>query len=183
MTKLAITIHYGSKIREHHLELATPAIPLERDHGKFHLILDGAPTDLDWAEIAPHVFSILVGGRSYEAAVTRGADDPAMREGPRVVTVGTRQYLVEIRNPRLRRPGGLISPAQGPQEILAPMPGKIAKLLVSENDDVSPGAGLLVIEAMKMQNELRAPRAGRVEKIYVAEGAAVDTGSRLVRLG
>ena len=62
------------------------------------------------------------------------------------------------------------------------MPGKIAKVLIAEGQQVSSGDGLLVIEAMKMQNEIRALRSGRVEKIYVSEGAGVETGFRLVRL-
>lgn len=62
------------------------------------------------------------------------------------------------------------------------MPGKIVKVLVAEKQEVKQGEGLLVIEAMKMQNELRAPRRGRVERIYVSEGAGVETGAKLLRL-
>jgi pyruvate carboxylase subunit B len=62
------------------------------------------------------------------------------------------------------------------------MPGRIVKILVSEGQEVRGNQGLLVIEAMKMQNELRAPRAGRVERVYLAEGRGVEAGARLVRL-
>ncbi len=62
------------------------------------------------------------------------------------------------------------------------MPGKIVKMLVADGQQVTGGQGLLVIEAMKMQNELRAPRAGRVEKIYVREGTGVESGFKLLRL-
>jgi biotin carboxyl carrier protein len=62
------------------------------------------------------------------------------------------------------------------------MPGKVVKVLVHENQEVMRDQGLLVIEAMKMQNELRAPRPGRVERIYVLEGRGVETGARLLRL-
>jgi biotin carboxyl carrier protein len=62
------------------------------------------------------------------------------------------------------------------------MPGKIVKILVLENQQVGEGQGLLVIEAMKMQNELRAPRPGRVEKVYVLEGSGVEAGFKLLRL-
>ncbi len=65
---------------------------------------------------------------------------------------------------------------------MAPMPGKIVKILVTENQEVSRDQGLLVIEAMKMQNELRAPRAGRIERVYVKEGGGVESGARLLRL-
>ena len=62
------------------------------------------------------------------------------------------------------------------------MPGRIVKVLVEEKQDVRPDEGLLVIEAMKMQNEIRAPRAGRVEKIYIQAGAGVESGAKLIRL-
>jgi pyruvate carboxylase subunit B len=62
------------------------------------------------------------------------------------------------------------------------MPGKIVKTLVSEGQEVKSNQGLLVIEAMKMQNELRAPRAGRVERVYLTEGQGVEAGTRLLRL-
>jgi biotin carboxyl carrier protein len=96
--------------------------------------------------------------------------------------VGLRHYVVEIRDPRRWRRGSSAIEAEGPQEIMAPMPGKIVKLLVSEKQEVSRNQGLLVIEAMKMQNELRAPRSGRVERIYAVEGMGVETGVRLLRL-
>ena len=62
------------------------------------------------------------------------------------------------------------------------MPGKVVKVLVTEGQQVSPGDGLLVIEAMKMQNEVRASRSGRVEKLHVTEGVGVETGFKLMRL-
>ena len=62
------------------------------------------------------------------------------------------------------------------------MPGKIVKILVTEGQEVQRDQGLLVIEAMKMQNELRAPRAGRIDRIYMAEGRGVESGARLLRL-
>ena len=99
-----------------------------------------------------------------------------------MVTVGLRNYLVEIRDPRRWKRDGSGVQEQGPQEIVAPMPGKIVRVLVSENQEVTGGQGLLVIEAMKMQNEIRAPRAGRVERIYAQEGTGVEAGFRLLRL-
>jgi pyruvate carboxylase subunit B len=62
------------------------------------------------------------------------------------------------------------------------MPGRVVKVLVREGEEVTAGQGLLVMEAMKMQNELRAPRAGCVERIHIAEGVGVETGSPLLRL-
>jgi biotin carboxyl carrier protein len=178
--KLIVTLQHGSHMSEHQLELRLPTIPASG--GPLTYLLDQEAGQADWAEVGPGVYSILLGGRSYQAQVTSLPDEAPRREAPRVVTVGTRHYRVEIQDPRRRRIAGTPPPSHGPQEIVAPMPGKVVKILVAENQEVSQGAGLLVIEAMKMQNELRAPRAGRVEKIYVAPGKGVETGSRLVRL-
>jgi len=176
--KLNLTLQHGSRESEHQLEFAAPP---NGAGGTLAFVLDGAHSEADWQQVAPGVYSILFDGRSYEARVTTQSGDAA-GDVIRVVTVGTRQYRVAVRDPRRRRGSGPAAGRDGPQEIRAPMPGKIVKILVSESQEVAKGAGLLVIEAMKMQNELRAVRAGRVEKIYVAEGTGVETGSRLVRL-
>lgn len=68
----------------------------------------------------------------------------------------------------------------GPQQVTAPMPGKIVRLLVAPGDEVTPRQGLVVIEAMKMENELKASRAGRVKAVRVAEGQSVEAGALLV---
>jgi biotin carboxyl carrier protein len=179
--KFDIKIHAGSKSSEHRLELFPPG-PDSPAEGSLQFILDGKKTDAQGEEISPGVYSILVGRRSHEAHVSKRPGDPAGHETPFVVTVGLRHYLVEVRDPRRWRRGSAGAESEGPQEIVAPMPGKIVKLLVTETQEVSRHQGLLVVEAMKMQNELRAPRAGRVERIYVREGMGVETGFRLLRL-
>jgi biotin carboxyl carrier protein len=79
-----------------------------------------------------------------------------------------------------RRAGESGDQGSGPQHLIAPMPGKIVRLLVAAGDEVGPRQGLVVIEAMKMENELRASRAGRVKTIKVAEGQSVEAGTLLV---
>ena len=78
------------------------------------------------------------------------------------------------------RAGAAGAQGTGPQHVIAPMPGKIARLLVAPGDAVEARQGLVVIEAMKMENELRASRAGRVQAIKVAEGQSVEAGALLV---
>jgi biotin carboxyl carrier protein len=68
---------------------------------------------------------------------------------------------------------------KGPIKILAPMPGRVVRLLVAENADIEAGAGVVVVEAMKMQNEIKSPKKGRVKKISAALGAAVNPGDVL----
>lgn len=128
------------------------------------------------------MYSILIDGRSYEAHVSKRPGDAAGCLSPYVVTVGLCHFRVEIRDPRRWKPDGASPQENGPQEIVAPLPGNIVRMLVSENQEVARNQELLVIEAMKMQNEIRAPRAGRVERVYAKENTAVEAGFRLLRL-
>ncbi len=177
--KFDLKLRAGPKFSEHQLEF-----PPSSGDGARRLcfVLDGQRIEALAEAISPGTYSILVNGRSFEAHVTKRPGDQAGLESPFVVTVGLRHYLVEIHDPRRRRQGAAALGAEGPQDIVAPMPGKIVKVLVAEDQEVARDQGLLVIEAMKMQNELRAPRAGRVERIHVREGQGVETGFRLLRL-
>jgi biotin carboxyl carrier protein len=184
--KLEIKIHSGSKTSDHEFELSAlaSALPGRTGVASFgaRIKFDGETLLADGEEITPGVYSILIDGRSYEAQVSKRADDSGGDSSPYVVTVGLRHYLVEIRDPRRWRRDGAGVREEAPQEIVAPMPGKIVKVLVSENQEVARDQGLLVIEAMKMQNEIRAPRAGRVERIYAQEETGVEAGFHLLRL-
>jgi biotin carboxyl carrier protein len=117
-------------------------------------------------ELEPGLFSIIVDGRCYEARVRNGS-----------VYVNGERYAVDIEDPRAAATG--LRGSEGSQAVKAAMPGKVIRVLVAESDEVIAGQGLLVIEAMKMQNELKAPRAGRVAAIPVREGATVSAGDTL----
>jgi len=123
----------------------------------------------------PSVYSILLDGRSYEACVE---DTPA---GVVVVVDGYR-FEIQVNDPRRwsRKSGRGVG--QGPQAVTAPMPGKVVRVLVHTGDAVEPGQGLVVVEAMKMQNELRAAHAARVLSVSASEGATVAAGEVLVTL-
>jgi biotin carboxyl carrier protein len=179
--KFTLTIRRGSEARERHLELN-----LQRraaaGQGTAAYMLDAQRGEMDWAEVAPGVYSILIGDRSYQAQVVAPLSSGARGEAGHLVTVGTLDFQVTVHDPRRRRGASSLAAANGPQEIHAPMPGKIVKILIARHQEVAAGAGLLVMEAMKMQNELRAPRAGRVEEIYVEEGKGVEAAARLLRL-
>jgi biotin carboxyl carrier protein len=180
--KLTLTVRRGSEAREHHLELNLPR-EAAANQGTAAYTLGAEKGEMDWAEVAPGVYSILIGGRSYEAQVVAPSPTRAPGDASHLVTIGTLDFQVTVHDPRRRRSVTTLAAADGPQEVVAPMPGKIVKILVARHEGVAAGSGLLVIEAMKMQNELRAPRAGRVEEIYVEEGKGVETGARLLRLG
>ncbi|HLY62594.1 MAG TPA: biotin/lipoyl-containing protein [Terriglobia bacterium] len=179
--KLEIKLHSDSGSHDHQIEL-NPAEVRQSAAGRIEFVVDGASREADWVEISPGIYSILIDGRSFELHVTGRPGEPGGQASAYDVTCGSRQYQLEISDPRRRRHSGPDGIHDGLQEILAPMPGKIVKILVAENQEVVQGQGLLVIEAMKMQNELRAPRAGRVERVYVKELAGVETGFKLLRL-
>jgi biotin carboxyl carrier protein len=180
--KIEIQIRSGETKSLHSIEPATDAWPPPAAQGSLRGTLDGQSVEVDWAEISPGVYSMLLEGTTYEVWVRRPAAHENPRNGEFRAAVGLNLYSVEVLDPRARRKGRGRDAAHGPQEILAPMPGKIVRILVEENQEVAVNQGLLVIEAMKMQNELRSPRAGRVEKVFVAAGGGVETGAKLVRL-
>lgn len=127
-------------------------------------------------EVEPGVYSVLSnGGRSYEVRVHRQGKSSAWG-----VEVNGKSLAVEIEDPRRRSARGGASGASGRQNISAPMPGKVVRLLVGAGDLVEAGQGLVVVEAMKMQNEMKSPKAGRVAQILTEAGATVAVGDTLV---
>ena len=133
--------------------------------------LDGRELAADAVEVATGTYSILLDGQSFEVRVQ---PEPGGRL--HVQTCGE-EFPVEVRDPRVWRGkrGGVLE-AEGRQQVTAPMPGKIVRVLVAAGDKVEAGQGLLVVEAMKMQNEIRAPKSGTVERVLVSEGQAVTAG-------
>jgi biotin carboxyl carrier protein len=118
-------------------------------------------------EMEPGLFSVLWEGRHYEARSRNGA----------VYVNGTR-FAVEVEDPRApkARAG---SGVEGRHTLKASMPGKIVRVLLDEGDEVAAGQGVVVVEAMKMQNEVRSPKAGRIVSIGARVGAAVAAGDPL----
>ena len=176
--KFHARLHCGSRTLEEEAELVEP----KTANGVRRFRIGNQMAEAHCEEITPGVYSLLMNGRSYEASIAKRPGDFPGQAGPYHVVVGRRRYLVELSDPRQWRRRGSSIEAEGPQEIVAPMPGRIVKVLVTEGEEVKRDQGLLVIEAMKMQNELRAPRAGRVERVYLAEGRGVEAGARLLRL-
>jgi biotin carboxyl carrier protein len=119
-------------------------------------------------EVEPGVYSILVDDASHEVRVEAGQ-----------VTVGNRRFDFTIDDPRQWKRSSDAAGGQGRAAILAPMPGKVVRILVAAGDEVEAGQGIVVVEAMKMQNELKAPRAGRVAAIHAKENDSVVAGAVL----
>ena len=120
--------------------------------------------------LEPGCVSVLIGGRSYR--VTRGAPGEMMVNG--------RPVAVEVFDPRGMRGRKSGAETGGRQNVCAPMPGKIVRVLVAAGDVVEAGQGLVVVEAMKMQNEMKSPKAGRVVEVRTKVDAAVSPGEVLM---
>ena len=177
--RFEITIRSATTPREHVIEF--PGKPdASAACGTWQFSLDGEAGQVDWAEIVPGTYSLLFGGRSFEVRLREPAAGQR-RSGVYEASTGPVDLYIEVRDHRTRARAAGSLPG-GPHAIVAPMPGRIVKLLVAEGQKVETGEGLLVIEAMKMQNELRAPRPGFVEQIYVREGDGVESGAKLARL-
>jgi biotin carboxyl carrier protein len=125
-------------------------------------------------ETEPGRFSILIEGRSYETKVVAGPG------GVFSVDLGGQSSVVEIRDPRSWARDRRAGIGHGRQTISAPMPGKVIGVLVREGDRVEAGTGLMVVEAMKMQNELKAAKAGVVIQISAKKGDTVAAGEPLI---
>lgn len=163
--KLDVTIN-GAEDR---MEILAPA-----PECRFHL--GEAPERAAHVEAPePGVYSILMDGRSYDARVEGTA-------GALVVVIDGYRFEIEVRDPRrwTRASGG--RGGEGVETIATPMPGKVVRVLVSPGDAVEAGQGIVVVEAMKMQNELKASRAGRVLTAPAKEGATVAAGEVLATI-
>lgn len=148
-------------------------LELEKAAGGWECRLNGQPVNIDAAITRHDVLSLLVDGHAYEIKREQTATDLLM-------WVGSTRFVVELRDPRsLRSRNQDAGDEKGPRKIVAPMPGRIVRLLVTENSEVEVGQGIVVVEAMKMQNEIKSPKKGVVKKISATPGAAVNPGDVL----
>lgn len=147
-------------------------LDLNRAGGGWSCRLDGREVRVDAILARADVLSLRIGNLAYEIKLERVASDWHL-------WVGSRRFAMEVRDPRSLRGRTRTADDHGPKKIVAPMPGKVVRLLVREGDEVEPRAGVAVVEAMKMQNEIKSPKKGTVQKILVGEGAAVNAGDVL----
>jgi biotin carboxyl carrier protein len=135
--------------------------------------LDGEEVAVDAVRVMPDLLSLIVNGAAYEIRKDITAADLRIW----VKNVG---FKVEVRNPRsLRGRRGAKGAGEGPQRIVAPMPGRIVRVMAAAGAEVEAGQGLVVIEAMKMQNELKSSKKGIVKQILASEGSTVNAGDVL----
>ena len=148
-------------------------LELEKTADGWQCRLDGQTVPIDAVIPRRDVLSLLVDGHSYEIKREQTATDLHM-------WVGSTRFAVELHDPRsLRSRQKSAADEKGPRKIVAPMPGRVVRVLVAEHSEVEAGQGVVVVEAMKMQNEIKSPKKGVVKKLSATPGAAVNPGDVL----
>jgi biotin carboxyl carrier protein len=165
--------------------------------GVMECAVDGRAVSVDVRLLEPGVMSLLVtftearstevresteaqGSTEAGSTEAQGRQYRCVLDGDGVV-IGGQRYGFEVEDPRsLRGRRGAGAGTEGPRPVKAPMPGRVVRLLVEVGEDVEEGQGVVVIEAMKMQNELKSPKAGRVIRVGAAVGDTVGSGDVLV---
>jgi len=142
--------------------------------------VDGVEVRPDLAEVdGTEVRSLLLGGRSHRVLASRGDDG---EWGLHLEGRHLRAQVVDERSRAIREMTGQTGVSLGPRDLMAPMPGLVVKVEVKEGDEVFAGQGLVIVEAMKMENELRAEGEARVRAVRVRPGEAVEKGQVLLEL-
>jgi biotin carboxyl carrier protein len=147
-------------------------LELSQTEGRWTCRLDGREIEVDAVLARPDVISLRLGNKAYEVKCERVGSDLHL-------WVGSVRYQAEVRDPRSLRSRARAIDDHGARKLTAPMPGKVVRILLREGAEVDAGTGILVVEAMKMQNEVKSPKKGRIQKIVVSEGAAVNAGDVL----
>src|ERR1700733_6004608 len=147
-------------------------LELDRLIGGWSCRLNGRNVEADAVLVRPGVLSLRVADRSYEVKGERLA-------GGWKIWFGEESFYLEVREPRSLRGRVRSGDESGARKLRAPMPGKVVRILVAEGSEVEAGAGIMVVEAMKMQNEVKSPKKGNIRKILVSQDAAVNAGDVL----
>ncbi len=150
----------------------TLRVEVREQDGRYSVVIDGQLHDVDCQQTGRDFVSLLLDGRSYEVGLEQ-------RHDGYIVRLSDDSLQVELAEAARGVAGPARKPAAGPARVVAPMPGKVVRVLVVPGQEVPAGQGLVVMEAMKMENELRSPRPGTVQQVVVHEGQAVETGALL----
>jgi biotin carboxyl carrier protein len=156
---------------------ADNSLEFRRENDRVLAVIDGRQYELQVHDVEPGVYLLQHGAQVYECRVQ--PVDSAL--GISEVHVGQQEFQVTLTDPRrLSHAPASGTLAAGRAAVVAPMPGRVVRVLIEVGAEVGGGAGLIVVEAMKMQNELKSPKAGVVTAINVENGAAVNAGDVLV---
>ncbi|MFP5229425.1 MAG: biotin/lipoyl-containing protein [Acidobacteriota bacterium] len=159
-----------------HLEIGGRSCRVELDPsgvpGEWRLRIDGQPLEADARLVRPGVLSLLIDGQSYRVVLEADTTEPVLQLGSQRIPY----RIDDPRSLRSRRRGGS---SDGPATLKASMPGRVVRVLVEKDAVVAAHQGVVVVEAMKMQNEVQSPREGRVREVRVVPGDTVSAGDIL----
>lgn len=149
-------------------------VQMDRDaEGQYWATLDGQAVDVDAQMLQPGVLSLIVEGRAHRVVLEEAVEETA-------VHVGRERHVYRVDDPRsLRSRRRVGENGDGPATLKASMPGRVVRVVHAKGDAVAAGQGVLVIEAMKMQNEVKSPKDGTVAQLLVAPGDTVSAGQVL----
>jgi biotin carboxyl carrier protein len=149
---------------------------IEFKDGQYRISLDDKEYVVDSSQISENCLSLLVGGKTYTVYL-------AEADGKRYVFIGGEQFCIqEAKAESITASGGDSAAVEEAPIAASPMPGKVVKLLVKEGDEVEKGQGLVIVEAMKMENEIKSPVKGMVEKVNFKAGDLVDAAQPIVEI-
>lgn len=163
-------MNYIATIGENEVKVSVEEVGVAR----YRVTIDGTERLVDAHQVQDSLWSLLWGARAFEVDVQN-------REDEYEVLIGGDCYKFSLMNEQhkaLVRAGG--KGAAGKALVTSPMPGKVVKLLVVEGEEVQADQGVIVVEAMKMENELKSALAGKVKEIFVKEGEIVESGAKLL---
>ena len=151
-------------------------VEIKRDGANLSAEIGGRVYELEASEPEPNVYLLKHAGKIYQIFVS-----PNEKPGePFAVNVGNQNYEIKIFDPRrLRGTNAAAGQTTGASEIKTAMPGKVVRVLVEIGAEIKTGEGVIIVEAMKMQNEMKSPKDGIVKEIRYAEGATVNAGDIL----
>ncbi|WP_324289957.1 biotin/lipoyl-containing protein [Pyxidicoccus sp. MSG2] len=154
------------------------AVPVDLEplgNDQYRVTVNGKTYQVDALMLEHGTMTMLVDGQSYGVEFEENGDEVGVLLRGQV----NRFDVADERRLRLRAGNAAFS-VEGKQLVTAPMPGKVVKVLVKVGDEVKEGQGLVVVEAMKMENELKSPKAGKVTELFAKEGTAVENNAKLV---
>jgi len=160
---MKFTAKVGDKLHE---------VTIVKENGRHVVDVDGCRHVVDSHKLEGDFYSILSGTKSYDVSVE------TMRDGYRV-RHGAAVNMVLLTDPGRQARQGL-AVADGPEHIMAVMPGKVVRILVEEGDQVEAGQGVIVVEAMKMENEITCAKGGKVVSVAVKAQQTVESGAELL---
>ena len=155
-------------------------VSIERDgHARYRVTVDGVAAVVDAQRTGESGVTLLFPDQSHQGVTIQFA--PGQAAGEMLASLAGRNIAVSVNGRRTGRAAADTgSGAHGEQKVVAPMPGRVVRVLVAPGDEVERRQPVVVVEAMKMENELRSPKAGRVKDVTVTPGTSVEAGRVLV---